>query len=100
LADAVEARDDLRARGCRSGIFRAMVRRLAGELEQETQRVIAASLNQGVDAKFGRSCRGGQTKPDGRGGSGQGRQPRCGTWTPAGAASDAPAARPNFTSGL
>jgi hypothetical protein len=100
LADAVEARDDLRARGCRSGIFRAMVRRLAGELEQETQRVIAASLNQGVDANFGRSCRGGQTKPDGRGGSGQGRQPRCGTWPPAGAASDAPAARPNFTSGL
>ena len=45
LADAVEARDDLQARGCRSGIFRAVVRRLARELEQETQRAIAASLN-------------------------------------------------------
>jgi hypothetical protein len=45
LADAVEARDDLRGRGCRSGIFRAVVRRLARELEQETLRATAASLN-------------------------------------------------------
>jgi hypothetical protein len=39
------ARDDLAARGCRSGIFRAVVRRLARELHQETQRAIAAALN-------------------------------------------------------
>jgi hypothetical protein len=45
LPDAVPARDDLRARGCRSGIFRAVVRRLARELEQETKRAFAASLN-------------------------------------------------------
>jgi hypothetical protein len=45
LPGAVAARDDLRARGCRSGIFRAVVRRLARDLEQETQRAIAASLN-------------------------------------------------------
>ena len=45
LPDAAAARDDLHARGCRSGIFRAVVRRLAHELEQETQRAIAASLN-------------------------------------------------------
>jgi len=45
LPDAAAARDDLRARGCRSGIFRAVVRRLARELEQETQRAIGVSLN-------------------------------------------------------
>lgn len=45
LPDAAAACDDLRARGCRSGIFRAVVRRLARELEQETQRALAASLN-------------------------------------------------------
>lgn len=45
LPDADAARDDLAARGCRSGIFRAVVRRLARELHQETQRAIAASLN-------------------------------------------------------
>jgi hypothetical protein len=45
LADALAARDDLRARGCRSGIFRAVVRRLACDLEQETQRAVTASLN-------------------------------------------------------
>jgi hypothetical protein len=43
--DAAVARDDLRASGCRSAIFRAVVRRLARELEQETQRAVAASLN-------------------------------------------------------
>ena len=45
LFDAAVARDDLRARGCRSAVFRAVVRRLARELEQETQRAVAASLN-------------------------------------------------------
>lgn len=45
LTDASAARDDLRARGCRSGIFRAVVRRLARELEEEAQRARAASLN-------------------------------------------------------
>jgi|SRR4051794_28099404 hypothetical protein len=45
LPNAVAARDDLAARGCRSGIFRAVVRRLARELHQETRRAIAASLN-------------------------------------------------------
>ena len=45
LLDAAAARDDLKARGCRSAIFRAVVRRLARELEQETQRALAASLN-------------------------------------------------------
>jgi hypothetical protein len=45
VTDATTARADLQARGCRSGIFRAVVRRLARELEQETQRAFAASLN-------------------------------------------------------
>ena len=45
LPDAEAARDDLVERGCRSGIFRAVVRRLARELHRETQRAIAASLN-------------------------------------------------------
>lgn len=45
LTDAEEARDDLAARGCRSGIFRAVVRRLARDLQQETRRAIAAALN-------------------------------------------------------
>jgi hypothetical protein len=45
LPDAAAARDDLQARGCRSGVFRAVVRRLARELEQETKRAFAASLN-------------------------------------------------------
>jgi hypothetical protein len=45
LPAAAAARDDLQARGCRSGIFRAVVRRLARDLEQETERALAASLN-------------------------------------------------------
>lgn len=45
VPDAAAARDDLRARGCRSGIFRAVVRRLARELERETRDAFAASLN-------------------------------------------------------
>jgi hypothetical protein len=45
LFGAAAARDDLRARGCRSDVFRAVVRRLARELEQETRRAFAASLN-------------------------------------------------------
>jgi hypothetical protein len=45
LAHALAARDDLQARGCRSGIFRAVVRRLARDLEQESHRAFAASLN-------------------------------------------------------
>lgn len=45
LPDAEVARDDLAARGCRSGIFRAVVRRLARELHEETRRALAASLN-------------------------------------------------------
>jgi|SRR5436190_1353011 len=45
LPDAEAARDDFTARGCRSGIFRAVVRRLARELHEETRRAIAASLN-------------------------------------------------------
>lgn len=45
LPDAEAARTDLAARSCRSGIFRAVVRRLARDLHQETRRAIAASLN-------------------------------------------------------
>jgi hypothetical protein len=45
LPDAEAALGDLAARGCRSGIFRAVVRRLARELHQQTQRAIAAALN-------------------------------------------------------
>jgi hypothetical protein len=45
LPDAEDARADLAARGCRSGIFRAVVRRLARELQLQTRRAIAASLN-------------------------------------------------------
>jgi len=45
LPDAEAARADLAARGCRSGIFRAVVRRLARELHPETQRAIDAALN-------------------------------------------------------
>jgi len=45
LAGAREAQDDLRARGPRSGIYRATVRRLARELKEETDRAIRAALN-------------------------------------------------------
>jgi hypothetical protein len=45
LPGADAARADLAARGCRSGIFRAVVRRLARDLQQETRRAFAASLN-------------------------------------------------------
>lgn len=44
LPEAEAARADLAARGCRSGIFRGVVRRLARDLQQETRRAIAASL--------------------------------------------------------
>ena len=45
LTGAREAQDDLRARGPRSGIYRATVRRLARELKEETDRAIRAALN-------------------------------------------------------
>jgi len=42
---AAAALTDLDARGLRSGIFRAVVNRLADQLAQETQRAFDASLN-------------------------------------------------------
>ena len=45
LPGAGEARADLRARGARSEIFRATVRRLARELEEGTRRAMQAALN-------------------------------------------------------
>jgi hypothetical protein len=45
LPGALEAQQDLASRGRRSDIFRAVVRRLALELDQETQRAFAAWLN-------------------------------------------------------
>ena len=45
ITGAPEARSDLRARGARSAIFRATVRRLARELQEETDRAIRAALN-------------------------------------------------------
>ena len=45
LMDATEALWDIDERGFRSGIFRAVVRRLAGELAEDVQRAYLASLN-------------------------------------------------------
>jgi predicted HAD superfamily phosphohydrolase len=45
VADADEALRDIDERGARSGIFRAVVRRLAAELNERTQRAYLASLN-------------------------------------------------------
>lgn len=45
VADATEAPRDLEARGFRSAIFRAGVRRLAGELEEDMRRAYLALLN-------------------------------------------------------
>jgi hypothetical protein len=45
IPGALAAQEDLAARGGRSAIFRAVVRRLALELDQETQRALAAWLN-------------------------------------------------------
>jgi hypothetical protein len=45
LADAADALGDLAARGARSAIFRAVVRRLAAELAADTRRAFTASLN-------------------------------------------------------
>jgi hypothetical protein len=45
LPGAGIAQHDLAARGCRSDIFRAVVRRLALELHENTRRALAASLN-------------------------------------------------------
>ena len=45
LPDAAEAERDLQARGPRSAIFRAVVERLARELDAETRRALAASMN-------------------------------------------------------
>jgi hypothetical protein len=42
---AAAALSDLEARGLRSGIFRAVVNRLADQLARETQRAFDASLN-------------------------------------------------------
>ena len=42
---ADEALADFEARGCRSTIFRAVVRRLARELDESARRAYAASLN-------------------------------------------------------
>ena len=44
-ADAPEALRDLEERAFRSGIFRAVVRRLAAELKEDTRRAYLASLN-------------------------------------------------------
>lgn len=44
-ADAPEALRDLEEWGFRSGIFRAVVRRLAAELKEDTRRAYLASLN-------------------------------------------------------
>jgi hypothetical protein len=45
MPGASAALDDLQARGCRSAIFRAVVRRLARELDESARRAYAASLN-------------------------------------------------------
>jgi hypothetical protein len=45
VPDAREALRDFEDRGPRSDVFRAVVRRLAEELEQEVQRSYLASLN-------------------------------------------------------
>jgi hypothetical protein len=45
IADATDALLDLDERGFRSGIFRAVVRRLAVELKESAQRAYLASLN-------------------------------------------------------
>jgi hypothetical protein len=45
LPDAQEARADLEARGPRSTIFRATVRRLARELAEQTRRAEEAAMN-------------------------------------------------------
>jgi hypothetical protein len=42
---AAEALRDLESRGLRSGVFHAIVNRLAGQLEKETRRAFDASLN-------------------------------------------------------
>jgi hypothetical protein len=45
VADATQALVDFDERGCRSGIFRAVVRRLAAELKEDARRAYLASLN-------------------------------------------------------
>jgi hypothetical protein len=45
VADAADALLDFDERGFRSGIFRAVVRRLAAELKESAQRAYLASLN-------------------------------------------------------
>ena len=45
LPDAAEAQADLRARGARSDIYRATVRRLARELAEDTRRRMEAAMN-------------------------------------------------------
>lgn len=45
VTDATDALRDLDERGFRSGIFRAIVRRLAAELKESAQRAYLASLN-------------------------------------------------------
>jgi hypothetical protein len=45
VADATDALLDFDERGFRSGIFRAVVRRLAAELKENAQRAYLASLN-------------------------------------------------------
>jgi hypothetical protein len=45
VSGAEAALDDLEARGCRSTVFRAVVRRLARELDESARRAYAASLN-------------------------------------------------------
>jgi hypothetical protein len=45
VVGAADALADLDARGCRSSIFRAIVRRLARELDESARRAYQASLN-------------------------------------------------------
>jgi hypothetical protein len=45
IADATEALLDFDERGFRSGIFRAVVRRLAAEPKEDARRAYLASLN-------------------------------------------------------
>jgi hypothetical protein len=45
VADAIDALLDFDERGFRSGIFRAVVRRLAAELKESAHRAYLASLN-------------------------------------------------------
>jgi hypothetical protein len=45
IPDHEEAKRDFEARGCRSAIFRAVVRRLARDLEENTQKALAARWN-------------------------------------------------------